>query len=270
MRPAGPVRLTAEETEDAFHLLDPAAVTYEALTAAERGGDGTPLLRVRPAADELLLSGRLLSPGVALPASGVLRLWRACLCAAAARALTVPGVVTAGLVGPAAADRAYPALLGRALPDLTHVALYDGGAVRAPRGSAARGAGAAQTRAADVREALFGADLVILTSHGDTVAYDWLSRGAVLVNATGRRLARTLYERADRLVVDDARQRPARMPAPALACLGDVLSGPLPVRRPAGETVLVDLYGLGTYNRWFTVELCRAALACGLGRPRRD
>ncbi|MFC4029970.1 hypothetical protein ACFO3J_00635 [Streptomyces polygonati] len=284
MRPAGSVCLTTEDTEDAFDFLDPSAVTRAALALAGRaGGETPPVVRLHLAANELRLSDRPQRQQVILPASDVLRLWTACLCAAAARALTTPGVVTAGIVGPAAADHAYLALLGRMLPDLSHVALYDDRSAPAPasRGPAPHAArraaprsGAALSPASGIREALLGADLVILSSQADAVVYEWLSRGAVLVNATGRQLAREIYERADRLVVDDPGLRPAgpgpaRGPAAPPVDLRDVLSGPVPERRPMDETVLVDLYGVGTYNNRFTVELCRAALALGLGRPCR-
>ncbi|MGO4756244.1 hypothetical protein AB4212_47885, partial [Streptomyces sp. 2MCAF27] len=162
---------------------------------------------------------------------------------------------------------------------LSHVALYDG---RAQPSGAERDARPVRTVAdhrlglspsRSLREALLGSDLVVLTSEAESVGYELLSCGAVLINATGGDVREELYESAGLLCVDDHRllplaphRRAARLvtPPPSLAADEKLWHRP----RYRDERVLVDLYGTGIFHLRFVIRLCREALVRGLGtRP---
>ncbi|ATL31036.1 hypothetical protein [Streptomyces formicae] len=281
MSPFPRLRLTTGEAESAVRGLDAVDVVREALTMPSGATGEESVMRFDAAADELLLYDRVTRQEWRLPASTAVRLWRACLCAAAARAFVAPGVITAGVIGAEAMDNASLVLLSRALPGLSHVALYDDGApgpdggTRPPR--SVRGVRGGDDEVAlalmrSARDALLGADLVVLASNATCVAGEWLARGTVLVNASAQDVTDDLHKEVAHLVVDDPRllslapgRRAARMTEPPTR-LGQLLGVGAVLRRHRDDTVLVDLYGAGLHQQWFVTRLCRSAHVRGLGR----
>ncbi|MFJ2773184.1 hypothetical protein [Streptomyces sp. NPDC087300] len=278
MSPFPRLRLTTGEAESAVRGLDAVDVVREALTMPSGATGDESVMRFDGAADELLLYDRVTRQEWRLPASTAVRLWRACLCAAAARAFVAPGVITAGVIGADAMDSASLVLLSRALPGLSHVALYDDGAPgqdggpRPPRTVRGGDDEVALALMRSAREALLGADLVVLASNATCVAGEWLARGTVLVNATAQDVTDELHKEVAHLVVDDPRllslapdRRAARMAEPPTR-LGQLLGVGAVLRRHRDDTVLVDLYGAGLHQQWFVTRLCRSAHVRGLGR----
>ncbi|QEU91312.1 hypothetical protein [Streptomyces kanamyceticus] len=287
MSPFPRLRLTTGEAESAVRGLDAVDVVREALTMPSDATGDESVMSFDAAADELLLYDRVTRQEWRLPASTAVRLWRACLCAAAARAFVAPGVITAGVIGADAMDNASLVLLSRALPGLSHVALYDDeapgpdGGTRPPRDvpgvrdvRTVRGGDdvVALALMRSAREALLGADLVVLASNATCVAGEWLARGTVLVNATAQDVTDDLHKEVAHLVVDDPRllslapgRRAARMAEPPTR-LGQLLGVGAVLRRHRDDTVLVDLYGAGLHQQWFVTRLCRSAHVRGLGR----
>ncbi|WP_371496280.1 hypothetical protein OG871_10635 [Kitasatospora sp. NBC_00374] len=284
----GPVlRLSDEEAEATFRALDPLAVVREALARpAGGGGSSHAVLRVCADTDEVRLYDGLLKREWALSASCALRLWTACLSTAAMCALAPGGVVTAGVVGAGALAEAQLVQLAVRLPGLTHVALHDRDPARTARlwwrlARALRERGVGLTFAADVRETLLGADLVLLTGEAEQPRPDWTAPGAVLVNATGADLPEEMYVFADHLVVDDWRflgpaedgrrlftRRSEACRAleltggrrPVESRLGAVIADGTARWRDADESVLVELLGTGAYDATFLTRLCHAAI----------
>ncbi|MFE0174008.1 hypothetical protein ACFWZ2_16970 [Streptomyces sp. NPDC059002] len=278
MSPFPRLRLTTGEAESAVRDLDAVDVVREALTMPSGATGDESVMFFDEAADELLLFDRVTRQEWRLPASTAVRLWRACLCAAAAHAFVAPGVITAGVIGADAMDRASLVLLSRALPGLSHVALYDdavagpGDGPRPPRTVCGGDDEVALALMRSAKDALIGADLVVLASNATCVAGEWLARGTVLVNATPQDVTDELHKEVAHLVVDDPRllplapgRRAARMAEPP-ARLGQLLGVGAVLRRHRDDTVLVDLYGAGLHQQWFVTRLCRSAHVRGLGK----
>ncbi|MFJ1702451.1 hypothetical protein [Kitasatospora sp. NPDC088346] len=283
----GPARwLSDEEAEAAFLDLDPLAVVRETLAGPPAGGSPPAVLRVCADRDEVRLHDGPSGREWALSASCALRLWTAGLGTAAMCALAPGGVVTAGVVGAGPPAAELLVQLALRLPGLTHVALHDRDPVRTARlwwrlARALRERGVGLTFAADVRETLLGADLVLLTGPAEQLRPDWTAPGAVVVNATGADLPEEMYAFADHLVVDDWRfvgpagagrrlftrrsesRRALELAGgrrPVESRLGAVIADSTGRWRDADESVLVELLGTAAYDATFLTRLCRAAV----------
>jgi ornithine cyclodeaminase/alanine dehydrogenase-like protein (mu-crystallin family) len=185
----------------------------------------------------------------------------AVLTALAARFLLPPAPVTASVLGPS--GRLLAALC-RYLPGISHVAVYPPGreTVATELVEELESAGIGVSIARSVRDAVFGANLVVVTDRDGAADLDSMhvSRGALLVNATGRDLPDAVVDRVDRIFIDDpgllapaARNglcRPARAavhPSPLYRLTGDlrqVLTGQFAGRVSHDDVLLVELLTL--------------------------
>ncbi|GAA2659015.1 MULTISPECIES: hypothetical protein [Actinosynnema] len=161
--------------------------------------------------------------------------------ALAARHLLTPGVVTAAVIGGAARVASQLDVLTRDVPDVSHVSvrLLDGREL--PPALTARLAldGVELSCARSAAEAAFGANLVVVTDPidpGHRPRPPRLSKGAVLVNASGTPLPPVLLAQAHRVFVDDPAQRDT-----ASGDLRQVLVGGGRGRTDADHVLLVEL-----------------------------
>lgn len=205
------------------------------------------------------------------------------LVAVAAREMLVAGGVTMAVLGPVQDTQPQLSVVARHVPDISHVALYDGAAPH--RADLDPGlvdqlelAGIELTLAPSVADAVFGANLVVATSH-DTASLDLaelkpgqLARSALLVNATGEDLPTEVVQRVDQVVVDDLeliRDHPERQ----IVCADDLLAGDLAQlltgqrtgRRRSGDLVLVELLGVHELNADLAFRIYEVATQTGLG-----
>lgn len=244
--------------------------------------------------EDVSTGGRCLLPAGALRAART-----ATLSALAARQLLAPTVVTASVLGTSPAAQLVLGVLIRHVPDVGHIAVCPVPGARAqPLASRVVDqvdlAGIGLTVTGPTREAVFGANLVVVTDAGAwPLGIGQLPRGAVVINATGRDLPDDLVNDVDQLFVDDTglldenrhryfvrahlngpsaqarpgvgRRRP-RIEAP----LGQVLKGGHPGRTRLDDTLLVELLSTQAMDAPLASELHRVALERGLGVRRFD
>ncbi|MEU7482294.1 hypothetical protein AB0A63_40445 [Lentzea sp. NPDC042327] len=170
----------------------------------------------------------------------------AVLTALAARYLLAPGVVTASVVGTGQAVRAQLESLTRSVPDLTHVAVrvLDGAPLDRDLVDGLHRTGIGLHVAATAAEAVFGANLVVVTSGAGLDTWPThLPRGALLVNASGGELPAALTGAVDGRFVDDLALLSAACPQgrPVEADLRQVVTGERAGRTGADHVLLVDL-----------------------------
>jgi ornithine cyclodeaminase/alanine dehydrogenase-like protein (mu-crystallin family) len=223
----------------------------------------------------------------ALLSASVLRSVRlAGLASVAARELVSPGVVTAAVVGAGLAAQLHLAISARHVPNISHMALHsaDGG-LETPVAARVRDQleldGIGLTVAAGLDQAVFGANLVIITSAGTGgLRAGQLTKGAVLVNASGVDIPRDVVEGVDEIYVDDIGvvdecedRYVVRMHLAArcagtgriTADLGHLLTGRHSPRRRAGDVVLVELLSVDVLDDQLAGTLCSAALRLDVG-----
>ncbi len=294
------VRLTADEALAALQLIDPVAVLAEELLGRTIGSvDGD---AGRPDGPEESEVGEILFEAadveVTLPAASLRAFHAAALAAIAARELLVSGGVTAAVVGASRSTHHELAIIAQYVPDISHVAVYLAGPAASVGASVLdqlelRGIGFSLV--SDIAAAVFGANLVIAV--GDLLRDELLglrasqlASGAVLVNATGQDLPASLTDGVDQVYVDDLGRladradraivrtyladvgcaepgpgRDRRRPPGIRADLGQLLAGSCGGRERAEDVVLVELLSLDTPSPLLVDQLCRAALANGLG-----
>ncbi len=170
----------------------------------------------------------------------------AVLTALAARYLLAPGVVTASVVGTGQTVRAQLESLARYVPDLTHVAVHmlDGAPLNRDLVDRLHQTGIGLCVAATAAEAVFGANLVVVTSGADLDTWPThLACGALLVNASGGQLPAAMTCAVDGLFVDDlALLRAACLHSrPVEADLRQVVTGERAGRTGADHVLLIDL-----------------------------
>jgi hypothetical protein len=187
------------------------------------------------------------------------------------------------------------------VPALTHIAVCPGGPASAPTIDTRvldriAEAGIGLTLTADVRQTVFGANLVLATSDSpEPVRYAELTRGTVLVNSTGADLPDDVVDRVDKVYADapdlmDVNRdrnfvrrhfnatRTGSRPAPDLSThppgvvvgIGDVLSGAYRCRVGAEEIRLVELLSVNEPDLRLATDLCRTARVLGLGSSYRS
>lgn len=134
---------------------------------------------------------------------------------------------------------------------------------------------------------------VVVTATTATAAYvpsDWIAPGTVVVNVSLDDIDADAYLKSDLLYVDDWQLiradtqrllgRLARAgtvsgpgePAPAggrsvTGTIGQLLAGSCPGRRDAGQTALVNPFGMAIEDLALAQEVYRAAVSLGLGTP---
>ncbi|MEV0569069.1 hypothetical protein [Dactylosporangium sp. NPDC050588] len=300
---ADPILLfTGEELRRAGAMMNPLDILAEELVA--RGGPGaaayrctltpwTPADAGTDAGDvtETLVLCELSSTGdrSLMPAEMLRLLGAAALTALAVRELLGPGLITACVLGSGLAAEVQLATNAQHAPDISHVAVWPGGTAEAapldPRVlDQLELAGARLTSTASVGQALFGANLVIVTGDvGDAPAGTHLAKGALVVNAAGTELPAGFADGAQVHLVDDARLLTGA-PDPQMyldlgaaagghdarpvdADLGQVLTGLHRGRPHLDAIVVVELLSAGLLILPLAGRLHQLALRLGLGRP---
>jgi ornithine cyclodeaminase/alanine dehydrogenase-like protein (mu-crystallin family) len=248
------------------------------LWPAERATTGGPVTGMVMFEDERTGTRGVLS-------ASILRSVRAAaLASVAARELVSPGVVTAAVVGAGVTAQVHLAVSARHVPNISHIAFHSvGDESGTPVSSKVRDQleldGIGLTVAAGMDQAVFGANLVIITSAGtDRLRLRQLSRGAVLVNASGADMPADLVEGVDEIYVDDTGmfdECPDRCVVHlASRCagtkritadLGQLLTGRHSPRRHADDVMLVELLSVDVLDVQLAGTLCSAALRQGIG-----
>ncbi|WNV86434.1 hypothetical protein [Umezawaea sp. Da 62-37] len=295
----GPMlRLSADDLCTAIAGVDPVPVLAAELMAAREGAEAVGGVRWgEPRGEFAVLEDTATGERCAVPA-GALRAYRAAaLTALAARQLLAPGVVTASVIGSGLAAQLQLMVIARHVPDVSHIAVC---ALTDERGMPVStrvvdqldhaGIGLAVTTHVD--EAVFGANLVAVTGFdADVMRIDRLSKGAVLVNATGCDLPDDLVDGTNQVYVDDLarldsaagrhfarvdtaaedatapvrRHDGARRERGVEADLGAVLTGAHPGRTSLDHVLLVELLGTAALDLVLAGLVHRAALVLGLG-----
>ncbi|GAA1547883.1 hypothetical protein GCM10009827_080190 [Dactylosporangium maewongense] len=304
MHMADPILLfTGEELRRAGAMMNPLDILAEELVA--RGGPGaaayrctltpwTPADAGTDAGDvtETLVLCELSGTGdrSLMPAEMLRLLGAAALTALAVRELLGPGLITACVLGSGLAAEVQLATNAQHAPDISHVAVWPGGTAEAapldPRVlDQLELAGARLTSTASVGQALFGANLVIVTEDvGDAPAGTHLAKGALVVNAAGTELPAGFADGAQVHLVDDARLLTG-VPDPQMyldlgataagghdarpvdADLGQVLTGLHRGRPHLDAIVVVELLSAGLLILPLAGRLHQLARRLGLGRP---
>lgn len=298
---ADPILLfTGEELRRAGAMMDPLDLLTEELVARGAAGAAAYRCTLTPwfAADagagaaEALVLCELSGTGHRglMPAEMLRLLGAAALTALAVRELLGPGLITACVLGAGPAAEVQLAINAQHARDIGHVAVWPGG----PAGAAPLDprvldqlelAGTRLTAAASVEQALFGANLVIVTGDlGPAPAGAHLAKGALLVNAAGRALPAGFAGAAQVHLVDDARllagpADPERYLDPGGAAadlddgrpvdadLGQVVAGLYRGRPHPDAIVLVELLSAGLLILPLAGRLHELARRLGLGRP---
>lgn len=207
----------------------------------DHGHDGTDAV---DALAERLMTGAAVAP--ALSSVAAPRHRAAVLTALSARYLLAPGVVTASVVGGGWAVRAQLDAVARHVPGTSHVAVrvLDGEPLDRDLVDRLRLTGIGLSVAATAGEAVFGANLVVVTDVADPDTWPVrLPGGAVLVNATGGDLPPAVTRAVDVVFVDDLallRCAPHRG-LPVEADLRQVVTGECAGRTSADHVLLVEL-----------------------------
>jgi ornithine cyclodeaminase/alanine dehydrogenase-like protein (mu-crystallin family) len=223
----------------------------------------------------------------------------AALAAVAARELLLSGGVTVAMLCPAEAAEPQLAVIARYVPDISHVALCLVGDSRTVEPKLAdllelSGIGLSVVRT--LADAVFGANLVIVTNH-NTAAQDpdlprrgRLARGTVLVNATGTDLPIELVDQVSQVFIDDfglledhldrrvvadhlappAADQPGEFGRRIAADLGQLLTGRQPGRQRTDDVVLVELLGVSELNVELARQIHEGATRTGLGERIDD
>lgn len=218
-----------------------------------------------------------------VPAQSLRSSQAAALAAVAAREMLVAGGVTMAMLGSVRDVQAQLSVVARHVPDISHAALC----------SASMGTKELDEKLVDqlelsgiglsvvptVVDAVFGANLVIVTSHATAepdladLRIGDFARGALLVNATGGDLPGELIDQVDQVYVDDLgllegypdRHVAGRHAEPRIAGdLAQLLTGQLARRRHA-DIVLVDLLGVQELNADLAYRIYEVAMHTGLG-----
>lgn len=283
------LRLGTDDLCTAIAGIDPVPVLAAELMAVGGNAAAAPGARWgEPLGAFAVLEDTTTGGRCALPAAALRAYRSAALTALAARHLLAPGVVTASVIGSGLAARLQMMVIARHVPDVSHIAACAASVDRDPpvwTGMADQldHAGIELTVTDHVDEAVFGANLVAITGcDADLVRVDHLSKGAVVVNATGRDLPDHLVDGANQVYVDDsarmdsaAHRHFARTAAEGSssvrrhdgieADLGAVLTGEHPGRTRADHVLLVELLGPNALDLALACLVHRAALVLGLG-----
>ncbi|HEY4459723.1 MAG TPA: hypothetical protein VGN81_35755 [Pseudonocardiaceae bacterium] len=218
-------RLSHDDVARALRELDPAELFTTEPRAAAADQQWTVELN-----DELALLRDPDGVSVASFAAADLRAcWYACLTVLAARALLVPTVITAAVLGSGPAARLLCGALARHLPNLSQLAIHSVDARLAAEFAAA---GVDLSIAPSTADAVFGASLVVVMDELSALPGVHASMGAVVVNASDREL---VHELANGIAEEYAE-----------AELRQVLAGAHPGRTRPDDVLLVDLTGAAT------------------------
>jgi ornithine cyclodeaminase/alanine dehydrogenase-like protein (mu-crystallin family) len=278
-------RLGTDEVWNAFEDIDPVAVIVDELTG--KPWDASAFCRLTPGAegeDLAVLEDARSGVRCLLPAS-MLRTFRAAsLATVAARELLAPGVAIVGILGSDLAAQVHVGTLARYLPDISHVAVCAApdqpSVLIEPRLLDRLDlSGIGLTVTADVREAVLGANLIVVPAGGrDARSVGRPTAGALLVNGSGRDLASDIVDRVDKIYIDDPTllgrnahryfvlaQRPGwsrhRGNQVRVADLRQLLATGVRGRRNADDILLAELLSAHRLDARLAWEVHRAATA---------
>jgi ornithine cyclodeaminase/alanine dehydrogenase-like protein (mu-crystallin family) len=302
--------LSSAQTRVACEDLDPVATVREALAAYADGPDRS---AVRAYHSGVLVRGRpehRAGPGLALlfdatagiscliAADYLTALSTASVTVAVADRLAASGVMMVGVLGADPLVELFAEVLAASRPGLVHIALYDPDSTSAHAlgdrmAEPLRRHGVGVSVASSGRDAALGANLVVTataTASGQA-RYEWLHRGAVLVNLSHGDLSSEIVRRCDILLVDDwahASAEPTCLlgtmsrggeligpgddplpPSGAVrqvdAEVGDVIGGRHPGRTRHDEVIVVHLAGVDVTDVALAHQVHRVATRRGLG-----
>lgn len=301
------LQLRSHEMWSALEIVDPVATVAESLIdrTVGRAGHGhrNPGQLIswsgagRNGGELVLLDHPEATAPCLVPAQSLRSAHAAALVAIAARELLVSGGVTMAMLGPADDAQLQLSVVARQVPDISHIALCAttmGTREVAPKlADQLQLSGIELSVAPTVEEAVFGANLVVATSHPTRdqdltdLRIGLLARGTLLINATGHDLPDDLVDQVDQVYVDDlgllddhpgrhvvathlaepdagsaAMRRGA---GPRIAGdLAQLLTGRHPGRR-GSDVVLVDLLGVHELNADLAYRIYEVATRTGLG-----
>lgn len=279
-------RLSALDLLDALAATDVLTPCAEELVArTDRVADPRP---------DVSTSAELISVAneYVIPAAGLRACQSAALTGVATRALLKRGVVTAAVLGSGPYAQHQLMVIAKYLP-ASHIAVCPmGGPTIDPRVlERISAAGIGLTLHSEVKQTLFGATLVVVTSESPgPIRYPDLTKGALVVNASGADLPDDVVDRVDRIYADAPDLMPGcgdryftrrhfdasaggghplgglvAHPPGVVVGLGKVLSGSYSTRISADEIRLVELLSAGEPDLRLAADLCRTARLLGLG-----
>lgn len=218
MRMSGSVhRLSDRDVCRALESLDAVELVARELIGAHLGagirtglGAGTGTLRHTKTVDgDTVLHETGTDALCVLPTESVRRVRTAAVTALAVRALQAPGVLTAAVIGSAAAVRVQLAVLARRIRDLGHVAVCvprtdQASLVEPSLRAALERSGTVLTETADPRRAACGANVVVVAGvAADRFELGRPRQGQLVVHATDGELPDTVLDAVDQVYVDD-------------------------------------------------------------------
>jgi ornithine cyclodeaminase/alanine dehydrogenase-like protein (mu-crystallin family) len=297
------LQLRSHEVWSALEVIDPVATVAEYLIGRTVGraghGHRVPGQLIswsgagRNGSELVLLDHPEATGPCVVPAQSLRSSHAAALAAVAARELLVSGGVTMAMLGPAEDVQPQLSVVVRLVPDISHVALCS--ATMGTKEVAAKLVDELQLSGIElsvvptVEEAVFGANLVIVTSHAATAGdltglrICALARGTLLINATRHDLPTDLVDRVDQVYVDDlglletypdrhvvathvAEPTDGTAMRPRITGdLAQLLTCQDPGRRRAGDIVLVELLGVHELNADLAYRIYEVATRTGLG-----
>lgn len=240
----------------------------------------------------LLFDASTARPAVILQAAEISALRTAAVSTLAAMRLETGSPVSLALLGAGRIAQTHAVLMARHL-EIDSVLIYD----RAPeRGQhlaeklRAMGGSFRRTMTADAKYAVSNASVVVAATTTTTayVPYEWINPGTTVINVSLDDIAADAYMKSDLLYVDDWQLitadtqrllgRLAREgkvsgpgePAPAggrsvTGTIGQLLAGNCLGRENAGQTVLVNPFGMAIEDLALAHAIYTAAIARGLG-----
>ena len=238
------LRLDDDELRTVLELINPVEIVGAQLIerAVDRGGHaarqtGRVVAGAVPGSSILIED-----PGngirCLLPGSSLAALRMAALAALVTNELLAVGVVTAAVLGSSPAVQLYLAVAARQVSSLSFVAACpaDAQTVDPKTLGMLAGAGVSVSVVADVDEAVFGANLLVVADpYHRLLPTDRPALGALLVNMSGQDMPDRLVNAVDGIYVDDAglieENRHRRF---VQRHLNGSTSGPKPLRRPEG------------------------------------
>jgi ornithine cyclodeaminase/alanine dehydrogenase-like protein (mu-crystallin family) len=300
------LRLDDDELRLVFELINPVEIVETQLIerAADRGGHAARQTgRLVPGTvpgSEILVEDPSSGIRCLLPGSSLAALRMAALAALVTNELLAAGVVTAAVLGSTPAVQLYLAVAARHVSSLSFLAACPEDQTVDPRAlGMLAGAGVSVSVVADVDEAVFGANLLVVADpYHRLLPTNGLALGSLLVNMSGQDMPDRLVNAVDGIYVDDAglieenrhrrfvrrhldastsEAKPLRRPEGWYrplgwrderridADLGQVLCGAHPGRTHVDDVLLVELLG----SLWLDIPLAgqlqRAALEHGIG-----
>ncbi|TDQ00467.1 hypothetical protein [Labedaea rhizosphaerae] len=214
MRMSGSVhRLSDRDVCRALESLDAVELVARELIGADLGtGVGTGaggLRRTKNVDGDTILHEAGTDALCVLPTESVRRVRTAAVTALAVRALQAPGVLTAALIGSAAAVRMQLAVIGRRVRDIGHVAVCvpradQASLVEPSMRAALERSGTVLTETTDPRRAASGANVLVVAGvAADRFELGRPRQGQLVVHATDGELPDAVLDAVDQVYVDD-------------------------------------------------------------------